>query len=445
MKTDDSKVNETTKGLVNDEKKLLTINEAAKLYIRVRTEYYKKSYTLDSKGNKMTLLIPWNKTTIKEDHDSNAIFKLIEKFENFANVPNNSTDPVKGYKRNINGCYNLYEPITHKPKPGDYSNTLQFLRHIFGEKLNVGLDWLTIVYRNPTQNLPAIGLVSKENGTGKTTFLHWNSYIYGANYVTLGNEDIASNFNRPWATKLLIGVDESLIKDGMVMEKIKRLITDDVIHEERKGIDKDKISWVGKFILTSNNERNFIKVNQEDTRFFVCKVPKIKKLDPFLLDKLISEIPAFLYFMEKRTLYFPIKEDRLWFNPKDFETEALLNMIVSGRSRAEKELLDWCERVFRTDETLNEIKTSLNNLTKEISKDFKYTNLRNDLESVLKDNWGLVIGESTRIKTPFIEEIYSLETDSKIYVVKFISQNARPYTITKNLVFSKLGLNPVTL
>lgn len=149
--------------------------------------------------------------------------------------------------------------------------------------------------------------------------------------------------------------------------------------------------------------------------------------------------------MEKRTLYFPIKEDRLWFNPKDFETEALLNMIVSGRSRAEKELLDWCERVFRTDETLNEIKTSLNNLTKEISKDFKYTNLRNDLESVLKDNWGLVIGESTRIKTPFIEEIYSLETDSKIYVVKFISQNARPYTITKNLVFSKLGLNPVTL
>lgn len=434
-----SKVNNITKDLVKDEKKPLDINEAAKLYVRIKTDYYKKSYSLTSKGDKIPELIPWKKTTIKEDHDSNGIFKLIERFENFANVPNNNTDVHTGYKRNIKGCYNLYEPILHKPKEGDYSRTLEFLKHIFGDKVNIGIDWLTILYRNPTQNLPAIGLVSKENTTGKTTLLKWLAEIYGANCCILGNEDLASNFNSPWATKLVIGVDETVIEKNIVKEKIKRLVTDDRILIERKGIDKNSVPFVGKFIMLSNNEHNFIKVDQEDTRFFVCKVPVILKKDPDMLDKLISEIPAFLHYLETRILNFEKKQDRLWFSPKDFETPALLNMIENSKSRTEKELLDWLEKVLNTDESLEAVFVSLSDLKKEISKDFKYSNLRNDLERVLKENWNLKPEKIQRYKSPSIEETYMAETDMRYYVLKFTSQTGRPYKLEKNKIFSKLG------
>lgn len=437
-------VNKSTNNLVDTENKPepLPAIEAARLYVRIKTDYYKKSYSLTSKGDKIPELVPWKKTTIKEDHDSkiiNLIFEKIEKFENFANVPNNSTDPKTGYKRNIKGCYNLYEPISYKPEPGDHTHTDAFLKHIFGDKISVGLDWLTILYRNPTQNLPAIGLVSKENTTGKTTLLKWLAEIYGSNCVILGNEDLSSNFNSPWATKLIIGVDETVIEKNIVKEKVKRLVTDDKILIERKGVDKNSIPFVGKFIMLSNNEHNFIKVDQEDTRFFVCKVPTIQKKDPFMLEKLISEIPAFLAFLNTRVLFFPEKKDRLWFSPKDFETPALLNMIESSRSRTEKELLDWLEKVFNNDESLQEITATLSDLKKEISKEFKYSNLRNDLERVLKENWNLQPEKLRRYKSPSIEESYSVDSDSRYPDIKFTSQPGRPYVISREFVFSKLG------
>lgn len=431
---------ESTKDLVKIKKKPLSTEMAAKQYVRIKTDYYKKSYSLTSKGDGVPELATWRKATIKEDHDSNGIFKLIEKFENFANVPNNSNDPITGYKRSIKGCYNLYEPILYQPEVGEYKNTLTFLEHIFGAKINVGLDWLTILYCNPTQNLPAIGLVSKENTTGKTTFLKWLAEIYGSNCVILGNEDLSSNFNSPWATKLVIGVDESLIDKNIVKEKVKRLVTDDRILIERKGVDKNSIPFVGKFIMLSNNEHNFIKVDNEDTRFFVCKVPVIKQKDPFMLSKLISEIPAFLYHLQTRTLFSPIKQDRLWFSPKDFETPALMNMIENSKSRTEKELLDWLEQVFNTDEQLSIVQVSMTNLIEQLSKTIKYSsNLRGELDNVLKNNWGLLPDKVTRYRSPSIGTIHT--NDDKHHILEYTSQNGRPFTITKEFVWCKLSIN----
>jgi len=57
------------------------------------------------------------------------------------------------------------------------------------------LDYLTILFLKPAEKLPALCLVSKEQKTGKSTFLHWLQKIYGDNAVILGNEDFSSNFN----------------------------------------------------------------------------------------------------------------------------------------------------------------------------------------------------------------------------------------------------------
>ena len=41
-----------------------------------------------------------------------------------------------------------------------------------------------------------------------------------------------------------------------------------------------------------------------------------------MFDRMVEEIPAFLYFLKNRQLYYPEKS-RLWFDERIFETEAL--------------------------------------------------------------------------------------------------------------------------
>ena len=68
-----------------------------------------------------------------------------------------------------------------------------FLKHIFQEQLEIGLDYLALLYRKPTQPLPVLCLVSHERNTGKTTFLNFVKEIFGLN-VTYNKTD---DFPRP--------------------------------------------------------------------------------------------------------------------------------------------------------------------------------------------------------------------------------------------------------
>lgn len=69
---------------------------------------------------------------------------------------------------------------------------MDFMRHIFGEQLSVGLDYLQLLYTKPLQRLPILLFVSKERNTGKTTFLNLLKAIFGANMTFNTNEDFRS-------------------------------------------------------------------------------------------------------------------------------------------------------------------------------------------------------------------------------------------------------------
>ena len=66
----------------------------------------------------------------------------------------------------------------------------------------------------------------------------------------------------------------------------------------QKGKDKREVEFFGKFILCSNNEENFIKIDHHETRFWVLQVPPVKKEQTSILETLAKEIPAFLYFLK---------------------------------------------------------------------------------------------------------------------------------------------------
>ena len=174
-------------------------------YIRVGTIIYKVVQQPLADGTTTTRRIPWSFGTIRQDYGRDNI-PPIAKYDGFCTVPSHAD-----YQKEIAGFYNLYEPIDHVPAEGDFSDIEKLLHHIFEEQYELGLDYMQLLYMQPTQKLPILLLVFEERNTGKTTFLNFLKSIFQDNATFNTNEDFRSQFNADWAGKLLIVVDEVLL------------------------------------------------------------------------------------------------------------------------------------------------------------------------------------------------------------------------------------------
>ena len=174
-------------------------------YIRIGTSLYKVVQRPLIKSDFVEEKILWSYETLRQDFGKNNL-PDIEKYDGFCIIP----DHVN-YQQ-VQGTYlNQYEPINHIPKEGEFPHIQRFLVHIFGEQIELGLDYLQILYTQPTQMLPILLLVSNERNTGKTTFLRFLKMIFGKNATFNTNEDFRSQFNADWAHRLLVLVDELLL------------------------------------------------------------------------------------------------------------------------------------------------------------------------------------------------------------------------------------------
>lgn len=324
----------------NDNKCKVKIPSSAANYFRVGDDYYEFVEIPDKYGNLTKQQHKRRKETIKDDNGKD-IFNHIPKYRAFCNVPEHLN-----YQRIIHNCFNTYHPFAHEPEEGTCEATIEFIKHVFGEdeitvddftikRYELALDYLTILYKHPQQILPILCLVSKERQTGKTTFLKWLKLIFTENLAIVSNQDFENNFNSHWATKLIIGCDETKIEKHIVMEKIKGLSTASSIMKEGKGVDQVSMDFFGKFILLSNNEDNFASIDAEEIRFWIIKVPVIKGRNVNLLDDLLDEIPAFLHFLSQRKILTKHVE-RHWFDTRLLRTSALQKIIDNSKPKIQQ-------------------------------------------------------------------------------------------------------------
>lgn len=306
-------------------------------FIRVGTSYYKKIKKPLLSGDYVECLTQWSLDVIKIDEGRKWIetFEKMPKYDGFCNMPDHIN-----YQRSYTGFYNQYEPITvNMDTHGDYLVILLFLRHMFQEHLDIAIDYLTILFQKPTERLPILCLISKERGTGKTTFLNLLKEIFGANMTYNNNEDFRSNFNDSWVNKLIIAIDEVLLDRKEDSEKIKNLSTAKSYKIESKGKDRLEVEFFGKFVLCSNNEDDFIYIDPLETRYWIRKVHPLVDVDPLMLDKLKEQIPAFVYFLKNRKIAYE-KKSRMWFLPEDLTTESLKRIKGRFRNKIESELIE---------------------------------------------------------------------------------------------------------
>ena len=302
-------------------------------FIRVGTTLYKIVDQPLIDGGCVKKRIAWNSETLRQDYGKDRM-ATVPKYDGFCTVP----DHV-GYKPVVGKFLNLYEPIEHRPQEGSFPCIRSLVEHIFGEQYELGMDYMQLLYLYPIQKLPILLLVSEERNTGKSTFLNFLKAIFQDNVTFNTNEDFRSQFNSDWAGKLLIMVDEVLLNRREDSERLKNLSTTLSYKVEAKGKDRNEIGFFAKFVLCSNNEHLPVIIDAGETRYWVRKIERLQCDDTDFLQKLKDEIPAFLYHLQHRTLSTK-KESRMWFSPKQIETEALRKIIRSNRNRLEIEMAD---------------------------------------------------------------------------------------------------------
>lgn len=390
----------------------------------------------------------WSVAEIKRDYPKHIAEQMINKdiprYDGFFSLP--CWDP-ENYRRTIHGCYNLMEPLMWDAKPGRIDFTLSFIKHLFqgkgnitwneaeqiyeetgaiGDQFTLAMDYLTILHQFPKQKTFVPVLVSRDQGTGKSTFLEWLCMLYNGNGCILNNQRFQMNFNGHWASKFIIGLDEGFldVDKKAEREKLKQMVTANEMFLELKGVDVKTIPYYGHLIICSNDADNVMKMDEEDTRWFVVKVKASEKKDPDLMLKLKAELESWIHYLKHRKIFHP-KVDRLWFNPKDFETDQMRKIIEVTKSRIDAVVENWVKDMFLTYKIPN-IRISRKTLLKQLNNPeiSKYRIDDKELKYHLDERKKMTYHQAGRCRIPF--EIKGFDSNMQPQF-SYFEENQRHY------------------
>ena len=396
-------------------------------YIRVGTIYYKLIERPQISGDSAITLAKWSREIIVQDHGKKYIYD-VPKYDGFCCIPNHLV-----YKKTIGNFYNMYKEVPIQPSISKVSieeipYSISFLHHIFRKQIDLGLDYLKILLEKPIQVLPILCLVSKERATGKTTFLKWLKEIFGLNMTYIKGDSFNSQFNSDWASMLLIAIDEVFFDRKEITERLKYLSTTNKDKLENKGKDREEIDFFGKFILCSNNEDNFIQIDENEIRFWVLKINPIKSENTEYLENLKNEIPLFLKFLIDRPFFSP-KKTRMWLESSDIKTKALQKLVFKNGNKLESKMVELLYEFFESseDQEINVVPQDILNMINRMFKQTYYT--RNEVRNVLKNKWKL---EPQKNGLAYIR--YDID-----YSGHFCQNNSvgRYFNISRNFIFEK--------
>ena len=313
-------------------------------YIRIGDNYYKNIHTYDKNGYCSRKIVTRSRQTLIDDFGKH-ILSSIKKYDDFCNVPSHNN-----YQKQVGNCFNMYNELpTYEGDTEKWETIELFLKHIFGNETvthggkeyseyEMGIDYIQILWNDPTHILPILCLVSEENQTGKSTFGNFLHIIFGGNYANIGSGELTTEFNSSYASKLIAMIDEGYIP-YKIIGKLKHVSTAPTIMLRQMRRDHTPIDFFCKFIICSNQVKDFIVASENDERYWVRKIPKFGKFDPNFLKRLKEEVPAFLRFMATRELHTQ-DEHRQHFNPKLLRTKAFEDVIRNSKDLATKDFIE---------------------------------------------------------------------------------------------------------
>lgn len=343
------------------------VMQEAKQYLRIGCDYYKRVWRInphkDPQHQKPILTLDkWQIGEINRDFNNNKNFiSYIPKYDGFINLPENTNQYRRIIEVTFEGMtsrfYNRYNELEHDMTPGNWNTIESLLQHIFssnnttGENLyEFGLDWIQITFFNPKQRLPVLCPVSAERNTGKTKFLEFLRLIFKDNMAILDNERFTGKFTSHFVDKLIVALDEGFIpmEQKLMKERIKNFSTGSTVWSEGKGKESYELDNFMHLVMCSNDESNFMQIDEGENRFCVLKIPKLQIDNPNIINDCEKEIPAFLSYLSERKLKYPIEQGRFSFHSSVYETEALKTVMERTERKLTKEIKEFLRSQFIT-------------------------------------------------------------------------------------------------
>lgn len=195
-----------------------------------------------------------------------------------------------------------------RPAKGEWPNIEKFLRNLFGTEEDYlwGVDYIKALYLGTFDKLPVVCLVSKDHGTGKTTFLNLLQIICGDRMTIDDCWCFSRDHNDCWADKSCLAIDNGDIFGNLdeAIDVIKHIIKDNVIVKKTKH-ERDVVVLNKINLIIYSNDPDVIN-NLSDINCKVFTPHRPDNMDYGLFDKLIEELRYFLYDLESafKTEYF---------------------------------------------------------------------------------------------------------------------------------------------
>ena len=386
-------------------------------YIRIGTSWYHKNAVTGK-------LILWDKQTMTQDFGTDHVKRFPEsnKYTGFCNVVN-FIDDIE----TIGTEYNRFERPKWKPTPGEWPTTEKLLRKVFSQvgtdQWEEGLDWIQLMITKPKQSLHCLILGSESREAGKDTFVEWLQMLLGKQNTYFADiENFLKPFNSAFADKCLIALNEvkfSSINAGS-MERIKQYITQDTVLIDEKFQTPVTVDYYGKMVMLTNNVHDFMKLDDEENRFWIRTMPELDKKKEFDKDfktKLANEIPHFVDFIINRSLKHTEKLTRFWLPESITHTSERERLVENSKSSLYLEIRDMFEDIFNERKNVKELNFSARDIRDHLKK---YYEVIHDLGYVKKT----------------LTKDFKLEERKTVFQNSFTNEqkNSRFFTITRNQI-----------
>jgi hypothetical protein len=401
-------------------------------YIRVGTDYFKIIKKQSRYKSVNIIMKSWDKSEINQDHGKQLVH-FIPKFDDFTIELNNIE-----YTPVVNNCYNLYAHFPHVKHTSDVYHeeipiTIGLIRHIFEEQWELGLKYMKLLYEHPKQILPVLVLVSTERETGKTTFLNYLQMLFGENSTLINPHDLMSSFNDGYATKNIIMIDETVIDKAHTIEKLKSIATAKTISVSQKFVSHYSVPFFGKVIICTNKETDFMKIDEEEIRFWVRKIKPIEgKKNTMIEEQLFDEIPKFLKYLQMMP-DIDFSKSRMVFTMDEIKTQSLTTVKEESKSWLRKELEILIEDWFNNNPTRREVEATAKDI-KEMWFDRNNNVQIGYIRKVLKEEMKISCSNGAKRYKSFDENVLTTKVGQAF---KFINNQHVPA-----FSFEEVGDNP---
>jgi hypothetical protein len=144
---------------------------------------------------------------------------------------------------------------------------------------------------------------------------------------------------------------KAVIEKLASVEKLKSIATAKSISVSQKFVSEYSIPFFGKVILCTNKEKDFMKIDNEEVRFWVRKIRPVAKLNTNIEKDLFNEIPKFLKYLSQLD-DIDFSKSRMVFTIDEITTNELTEIKEESKSSLHKELEILLDDFFNNNESI---------------------------------------------------------------------------------------------